>query len=105
MKYLLGLFLLIPCVASAQQGIQNVHEVAIGTNTIVQTVDVDSQTPTDVAATTSSGTVGGYFAIEVFTRRLTRTRSIAASTSAFLPRSLIHGMAARLRPGLVSIGP
>lgn len=65
MRYLLGLFLLIPCAASAQQGIQNVHEVALSTSSITQTISIGT-TALDVAATTSSGTVSGAFAIEVY---------------------------------------
>lgn len=66
MKYLLSLFLLIPCVSNAQQGIQNVHEVATSTGSIVQTMSVSSQTVTGVAVNTSSGTLLGAFAIEVY---------------------------------------
>lgn len=67
MKYLLSLLLLTPCLSHAQSsGVQNVHEVGLSTNTIVQTVSVATQTVTDLAATTSSGTLAGYYAIEVY---------------------------------------
>ena len=61
-------FLLFGAVtASAQAGIQNVHEVALSTNTIIQTVSVSTgATGADVAKATSSGTLAGYFAIEVY---------------------------------------
>lgn len=65
MKYLLAL-LLIPCVSRAQQGVQNMHEVALTTSTIVQTISVSSQPAMDVANATSSGTLAGYYAIEVY---------------------------------------
>lgn len=58
MKSLLLMFLL-PAMAQA-------NEVATSTNTITQTISVSSYTPTDVAAATSSGTLGGYYKIEVF---------------------------------------
>lgn len=64
MRYLLWLFLASPAVA--QSNFQNVHEVAGSTNTITQTVAVTSQTYVDVANATSSGTVSGYFGIEVY---------------------------------------
>lgn len=66
MKYLLGLILFIPCMARAQQGVQVVHEVATSTNSITQTINLLAATVTDVATTTSSGTLGGYFAIEAY---------------------------------------
>lgn len=65
MKYLISLFLLVPCAVKAQV-VNPVQEVAISTNSIIQTISVASQTVTDVAATTSSGTLSGYFAIEVY---------------------------------------
>lgn len=65
MKYLLAL-LLIPCVSRAQQGVQNMHEVALTTTTIVQSISVATQTPTDVALATSSGTLSGYYSIELY---------------------------------------
>lgn len=77
MKYLLGLFLLVPCAAYAQQGIQNVHEVATTTTTIIQTANLCAQTATGlsvaVASNMSSGTLSGYFAAEVY--------NLAASTN------------------------
>ena len=52
---------------AAQSGVQNVHEVALSTNTIIQTVSVSTgATGADVAKATSSGTLAGYFAIEVY---------------------------------------
>ena len=65
MKYLIGLLLLLPVAAKAQQGIQNVHEVATSTQSITQTISV-CNTAIDVAAATSSGTLAGAFAIEVY---------------------------------------
>ena len=61
----------MPLQLLAQQGIQNVHEVAITTSTITQTINV-CNTVLDVAAATSSGTLAGAWAIEAF--------NIAAST-------------------------
>lgn len=77
MKYLISIFLLIPCAAYAQQGIQNVHEVANSTGSITQTEIICSSGPyraaggtntgvVDVANNTSSGTLSGYFGIEVY---------------------------------------
>lgn len=67
MKTLL-LLLLLPASAMAQQGVQVVHEVALSTNTITQTINLCNTdlTGVDVAARTSSGTLAGSFAIEVF---------------------------------------
>ena len=62
MNFLLFLFL---GMASAQS-VQVVHEVAQSTQTVVQAVDVSSYTPTNVSAATSSGTIAGTFAIEVY---------------------------------------
>lgn len=61
-------FLLFGAVtANAQAGVQNVHEVALSTNSITQTVTVSTgATGADVAKATSSGTLAGYFAIEVY---------------------------------------
>lgn len=67
MKYLISLFLLLPCAAHAQQGIQNVHEVATSTRTLTQTISICFNTnPVNVTAATSSGTIAGAFAIEVY---------------------------------------
>lgn len=68
MKYLLSLILLSLCAsAHAQQGIQNVHEVATSTNSITQTISLcGSAGAVDVANATSSGTLAGAFAIEVY---------------------------------------
>lgn len=64
MKYLIWLCLAVP--AAAQSNVQNVHEVALSTSTIIQTVAVTSQTYVDVSAASSSGTLAGRFAIEVY---------------------------------------
>lgn len=64
MKFAALLFLSVP--GFAQSNVQNVHEVATSTNTIIQTVAVTSQTYVDVANITSSGTLSGYFGIEVY---------------------------------------
>jgi hypothetical protein len=62
-----GLFLAAAVPAGAQAGVQNVHEVALTTSTIVQSVSVSTgATGADVARATSSGTLAGYFAIEVY---------------------------------------
>lgn len=73
MKYLIGLLFIFPYSARAQAGVQNVHEVANSTNTIIQTIGVSSQPAIDVATATSSGTLSGYYSIEVY--------NLAASTS------------------------
>jgi hypothetical protein len=47
--------------------VQNVHEVALTTQTITQTINLcASGGRTDVTAATSSGTLSGAFAIEVY---------------------------------------
>ena len=61
-----GLFLAAAVPAGAQSGVQNVHEVATSTNSITQTISICGTTRLDVAAATSSGTLAGHFAIEVF---------------------------------------
>lgn len=61
-----GFFLAGAIPAVAQSGVQNVHEVATSTNSITQTISICGTTPIDVAAETSSGTLAGHFAIEVF---------------------------------------
>lgn len=72
MKYILWL-LLTAAPAGAQGNIQYVREVALSTNTITQTVNLcDTSGAADITAATSSGTLAGSFAIEVF--------NIAAST-------------------------
>lgn len=75
MKYLLFAVLsMLGVCASAQSNVQNVHEVALTTNTITQTISLcNSGGATDVTATTSSGTLAGAFAIEVY--------NLAASTN------------------------
>ena len=53
--------------AAAQSGVQNVHEVALTTTTITQTISLcASGGAVDVTAATSSGTLAGAFAIEVY---------------------------------------
>lgn len=72
---LLGLTLLAMAAPAAAQvgGVQNVHEVALTTTTITQTINLcGSGGATDVTAATSSGTLAGAFAIEVY--------NLAAST-------------------------
>lgn len=61
-----GLILAAAVPAAAQSGIQNVHEVATSTNSITQTISICGTTRLDVAAATSSGTLAGHFAIEVY---------------------------------------
>lgn len=61
-----GLFLAAVVPASAQSGVQNVHEVATSTSSITQTISICGTTRIDVAAATSSGTLAGHFAIEVY---------------------------------------
>lgn len=69
---LLAAFCAMP--AAAQSGIQNVHEVATSTQTITQTINVcASGGAVDVTAATSSGTLAGAYAVEVY--------NIAGSTS------------------------
>ena len=72
MRYIPLLVLLAAAPVAAQSNVQNVHEVATSTSSLVQTIDV-STTATDVAATTSSGTLLGYYQIEVY--------SVAGSTT------------------------
>ena len=64
MKSLILLFALATS-ASAQQGFTNVHEVALTTSTIIQSIALGTTT-TDVAAGISSGVVSGYFGVEVY---------------------------------------
>ena len=67
MKYLLSLFLLIPCMSHAQQGGQYVNTVYGSTNTITQTVNIGSVTVTNLTTAISTGTIsGGYLAIEIY---------------------------------------
>ena len=80
MKYLISLFILTSFLTSfltaknsyAQQGITNVHEVATSTSSIVQSISIcavtggNCQGACDVALATSSGTLAGYFGIEVY---------------------------------------
>lgn len=87
MKYLL-LLLLCPN-AFAQSNVQNVHEVATSTGSITQTINVCATSKAiDVAATTSSGTLAGAFAIEVYnlassTNSVICGPNIAVSTDPF----------------------
>lgn len=73
MKYLITIFItLFSSTCYAQQGIQNVHEVALSTNSITQTLALCASSggscsgSCDVAQNTSSGTLSGSFAIEVY---------------------------------------
>lgn len=78
MKYILFAVLsLVGVSASAQSNVQNVHEVALTTTTITQTISLCANNGADdVTARTSSGTLAGAFAIEVF--------NIAASTDSIV---------------------
>lgn len=74
MKYFAFLLFLLNGSAYAQQGVQVVHEVATSTSSLTQTISLcTSGAVTDVATATSSGTLNGAFAIEVY--------NIAASTN------------------------
>lgn len=65
MKYLLLLLFAAP--AAAQSGVQNVHEVALTSSTIVQSINVcASDGALNVTNATSSGTLAGSFAVEIF---------------------------------------
>lgn len=63
MKFLFLFLALLPCSISAQ--VVDMHEVAKSTETRVQSVNVCNVT-LDVANATSSGTLSGAFAIEVY---------------------------------------
>lgn len=65
MKYLIAAILLFPCATRAQS-FTSVHQIYLTTSTIVQTVSVTSATATNVASATSSGTLSGYYAIELY---------------------------------------
>lgn len=76
MKYILFALLSLAGAlpAAAQSGVQNVHEVALTTTTITQTISIcASDGALDVTAATSSGTLAGAFAVEVY--------NLAGSTS------------------------
>ena len=74
MRYLYLLVLLAAAPAAAQSNVQNVHEVALTTQTITQTINIcNTNGALDVTAATSSGTLAGAFAIEVY--------NLAGSTS------------------------
>lgn len=64
MKFLFLIFSLLPCFANAQ--VTDVHEVAKSTETRIQTISV-CNVVLDVANATSSGTLAGAYAIEVYT--------------------------------------
>lgn len=72
MKYILFALLSLAGTlpAAAQSGVQNVHEVALTTTSITQTISLCQgggvAGAVDVTATTSSGTLAGAFAIEVY---------------------------------------
>ena len=65
MKFIALLLLLAAGPVAAQSNVQNVHEVAQSTSSLTQTISICA-TPIDVAAATSSGTLAGAFAIEVY---------------------------------------
>ena len=75
MRYLYLLALLgVAAPAAAQSNIQYVREVALSTNTITQTISLCvANGADDVTARTSSGTLAGAFAVEVY--------NLAGSTS------------------------
>lgn len=75
MRYLYLLVLLAAAPAAAQSNVQVVHEVATSTQSITQTISI-CDTRLDVAAATSSGTLAGHFAVEVY--------NVAASTQIVL---------------------
>lgn len=52
--------------AHSQAGVQIVHEVAQSTSSIIQTINLCNTGPVDVAVATSSGTLAGHFALEVY---------------------------------------
>jgi len=101
MKYLLFVVLsLIGVSASAQSGVQNVHEVALTTQTLTQTISLcASGGAVDVTAATSSGTLAGAFAIEVYnlassTNTINCGQDVAlstASTSVWYGREVVAG--------------
>lgn len=67
MRYLYLLVMLAASPAAAQSNVQNVHEVALTTTTITQTINIcNSDGALDVTAATSSGTLAGAFAVEVY---------------------------------------
>ena len=65
MKLLLSCLLLLPAAAYSQ-GIQDVHEVARTTQTIVQSFSLAANAIANAASSTSSGTLTGAFAIEIY---------------------------------------
>ena len=102
MKYfLLAALSLVAVSASAQSNVQNVREVALSTNTITQTINVcASGGAVDVTAGTSSGTLAGAFAIEVYnpsasTNTINCGQDVALSsaiTSAWYGREVAAGV-------------
>ena len=71
---IVSILLSVAVTASAQSGVQNVHEVATSTQSITQTINLcASDGAADVTAATSSGTLAGAFAVEVY--------NVAASTN------------------------
>jgi len=90
MRYLYLLALLaLAAPASAQSGVQNVHEVALTTQTITQTINLcASDGALDVTAATSSGTIAGSFANEVYniagsTNTINCGQDVSLSTNAY----------------------
>lgn len=84
-----GLLLTAAIPAAAQSGVQNVHEVALTTTTITQTINIcASGGAVDVTAATSSGTLAGAFAIEVYnigasTNTVNCGQDVSLSTNAY----------------------
>lgn len=66
MKILLTLLMGLPALSYAQVGIQDVHEVAKSTQTIVQSFSLAANAIANAASSTSSGTLLGSFAIEIY---------------------------------------
>lgn len=77
MRYLISLLFLVPVCAHAQQGTQNVHIVYSSTNTIIQTATLCvTDGATIITAKTSSGTLAGYQAIEVYNPDTSTTTAV-----------------------------
>lgn len=66
MKLLLSILMLLPALAYSQVGVQDVHEVARSTQTIVQSFSLSANAIANAASSTSSGTLAGAFAIEIY---------------------------------------
>lgn len=66
MKLLLTLLMALPALSYGQAGIQDVHEVAKSTQTITQTFTVGIGSIAVAQSATSSGSLNGSFAVEVY---------------------------------------